>query len=121
MSMTPATVPNLDAARDHAFLLDTGETVVVQVQQAPNQLPGSDVAIQITPRLVDPATGATLQVNGHDVVASTYTATVPTASFDVVGFDLTTYLAGLIADQAPRARAVSAALSSLSLIAPAAG
>jgi len=117
MGMTNATVPNTDAARDHCFLLDTGETVVVKVQQAPNALPGGDIAIQITPRQVDPATGATIMVGQRAAEAPAYTATIPLDSFSVAGFDLNTYLAGLIADQAPRARAFAASLKSVATLA----
>lgn len=121
MSMSPATtVPNLDATRDRAFLLDTGETVVVRVERAPNQLPGGDVAVQVTPRVVDPATGATVQVAGVGAEAPTFTATIPVSAFDVAGFTLAAYLAGVIAEQAPRARAYAAALASFASIAPAA-
>lgn len=120
MSMLSATVPNIDPQRDHAFTLDTGETVVVRIERVPHQPPGGDVAIRVTPRLVDPTTGATLQVAGTDVIAPSVSATITLALFDAPSFDVTSYLAGLLTEQAPRARAYHAALTSLASIAPAA-
>lgn len=115
--MTPATVPKTDAQRDHAFTLDTGETVVVNVSKLPTPPSADAVAIHLATRMVDPTTGDTIVV-GSSPVTCEHTVTVLTASM-AEGLDFAAHLSNEIALQANRVRATKAALTSLAGVAAA--
>ena len=115
--MTPTTVPKLDPVRDHAFTLDTGETVVVNVAKLPTPPSADAVAVHLATRMVDPATGETIRV-GTSPVQCDHTVTVLSGAM-AEGLDFAGHLANEIATQANRVRATKAALMSLARIAEA--
>ncbi len=104
--MQPTVIPNLDPAADRGFTLNDGTLAVVRAVQAP--APPGVVAIALTVREVD-AAGATVQVNGHEVVTAEERHTL-TAEAIAGGTTVPAWLAGLTVAAAPKLPAFKLAL-----------
>ncbi len=113
--MTPATVPKTDPLRDHAFTLETGETIVVNVSKLPTPPSADASAIHLVARMVDAATGNNILISGSPVRCE-HTSTVLHSAL-AEGLDVAGHLAAEIEAQAQRVRGVASALSSLAGIA----
>jgi hypothetical protein len=112
--MQTATVPNL-GQNDHAFLLDTGETAVANINVQPLKAGQSMVNVLVSGRLVDPATGATLLVGASQVQAPAFCYSVHTDAL-AAGADIAVIVANGMADQCQKARALAAGLKSLAAL-----
>lgn len=112
--MQTATVPNI-GPNDHAFLLDTGETAVANINVQPFKPGQSVVNVLVSGRLVDPTTGATLMIGASACQAPAFCYGVHADAL-ANGTDMAVIVANGMADQVQKARALAAALKSLAAL-----